>query len=225
MIINEEADGNFQVKFAPKLPGVYHISAKINGDNLADSPFTIEVQKRKLEADGELHLQNETLQMPADIAVSSKGLTAIADSEKNCILICGDKEGKIVRQVGCKGEKPGQLSAPDGVTSINDDEILVADQLNHRVQQFNVQSAHNFVNSFGQEGTGDGNFKNPASVCVDDEGRIIVSEYINSRVQVLTRMVHQCSNLEIVARKNWTVLWVASVTKTCLLSLIVKTVV
>ena len=115
---NDEAGGNFQVKFVPKLPGVYHISAKINGDNLAQSPFTIEVQKRKLEVDGELHLQNETLQKPADIAVSGKGLIAIADSEKNCILIC-DEDGKIVRHVGCKGEKPGQLSGAGGVTFIN----------------------------------------------------------------------------------------------------------
>ena len=48
LIINEEADGNFRVKFVPKLPGVYHISAKINGDSLAQSPFTVKVQERKL---------------------------------------------------------------------------------------------------------------------------------------------------------------------------------
>ena len=184
---NDEAGRNFRVKFVPKLPGVYHISAMINGDNLAESPFSIEVQKRKLEVDGEFHLQNETLQKPVDIAVSSKGLIAIVDYwNNNCILIC-DKEGKIVRQVGCKGENPGQLSNPDGVTFINDDEILVADQWNHRVQQFNVHSAQNLVNSFGQCGTGDGNFKNPVGVCIDDEGRIIVSEYNNHRVQILTR--------------------------------------
>ena len=118
------------MKFVPKLPGVYHISVKINGDSLSQGPFTIEVQERKLEVDDELHLQNETLQKPTGIAVSSKGLIAIADYGKNCILIC-DKEGKIVRQVGCKGKNPGQLSNPDGVTFINDDEILVADQSNH----------------------------------------------------------------------------------------------
>ena len=186
LIINEKAGGNYQVKFVPKLPGVYHISAMINGDGLAESPVIIEVQKRKLEVDGELHLQNETLQKPADIAVSSKGLIAIADYGKNCILIC-DKEGKIVRQVGCKGENRGQLNSPAEVTFINDDEILVADQLNHRVQQFNVQSAQNFVNSFGRYGNGDGNFKNPAGVCTDKEGRIILSDFNNHRVQVLTR--------------------------------------
>ena len=186
LIINEQADGNFQVKFVPQLPGVYHISARINRDNLAQSPFTIDVQKRKLDVDGELHLQNETLEKPAGIAVSSKGLIAIADYWKNCILIC-DKKGKIVRQLGCKGETPGQLNCPNDVTFINDEEILVADEWNHRVQQFNVHSEQKFQNSFGRYGTGDGNFKNPISVCMDDEGRIIVSDLNNHRVQVLTR--------------------------------------
>ena len=183
---NDEAGGNFQVKFVPKLPGVYHISAKINGESLSQSPFTIKVQERKLEVDDELHLQNETLQQPTGIAVSSKGLIAIADHAKNCILIC-EKEGKIVRQLGCKGEKPGQLNYPAGVTFINDDEILVTDEVNHRVQQFNVHSEQNFVKSFGQHGTGDGHFQNPAGVCMDDERRIIVADYNNHRVQVLTR--------------------------------------
>ena len=186
LIINEKAGGNYQVKFVPKLPGTYHISAKINGDSLAESPFIIEVQKRKLEVDGELQLQNGTLQKPTGIAMSSKGLIAIADYGKNCILIC-DKEGKIVRQVGCKGENPGQLSRPDDVTFINDDEILVADQMNHRVQQFNLHSAQNFVNSFGRYGIENGNFQCPARVCMDDERRIIVSDFNNHRVQVLTR--------------------------------------
>ena len=189
LIINEgydEAGGNFQVKFVPKLPGVYHISAKINGDNLAQSPFTVKVQERKLEVDGQLHLQNETLQNPSGIAVNSKGLIAIADYGKSCILTC-DKEGKIVRQVGREGENPGQLSHPTDITFITDDEILVASNTNHRVQQFNVHSAQNFVNSFGMYGTQDGNFKNPVSVCMDDEGRVIVSDFNNHRVQVLTR--------------------------------------
>ena len=75
LISNEEKDGNFQIKFVPKLTGVYHISAKINGEGLAESPFTVNVQERKLEVDGELHLQDETLKKPAGIAVSSIGGT------------------------------------------------------------------------------------------------------------------------------------------------------
>ena len=185
LTINKEAGGHFQAKFVPKLPGVYQIIAKINGDNLAQSPFTVEVKERKLEVDGELHLQNETLGKPAGITLSGKGLIAIADYEKNCILIC-DKEGKVVRQVGCKGGNLGQLSGPDGVTFISDDEILVADKDNQRIQQFNVHSG-NFVNVFGRFGTGYGEFKYPVSVRMNGREHVIVVDFGNNRVQVLTK--------------------------------------
>ena len=43
------------------------------------------------------------------------------------------------------------------------------------------------MKSFGKKVTGDGEFQNPVSVCVDEEGRVIVAEYINNRVQVLSQ--------------------------------------
>ena len=61
----------------------------------------------------------------------------------------------------------------------------MADELNHRIQQFNVQTG-NFVKSFGKRGTRDGEFQSPLGVCVDDEGRVIVADYRNYRVQVLS---------------------------------------
>ena len=36
--INDDVFGNFQVKFVPKLPGVYQISIKTKGDNRSQSP-------------------------------------------------------------------------------------------------------------------------------------------------------------------------------------------
>lgn len=43
------------------------------------------------------------------------------------------------------------------------------------------------MNSFGRYGAGHGEFKNPASVCTDGEAHIIVVDFNNYRVQVLTR--------------------------------------
>ena len=182
---NEGSGGNFRVKFVPKLPGEYQIFAKINGDNLSQSPFTIEVQERRLELVGELDFKKEVLDWPTGISVNSKGLIAVADREKHRILIL-DKEGKFVRRLGCYGEDLGALNRPSHVTFINDNEILVTDELNHRIQQFNVHSGK-YVHSFGRYGTGDGEFKSPAGVCTDGQGHVVVSEYNNKRVQVLTQ--------------------------------------
>ena len=185
LIVSEKEDGNFQVKFIPKAPGKYNITVKINGDKLANSPFTVQVKERQLEIVGELDLKGEIPQFPWGIAVNSNGLIAVADREGHCVLI-HDKEGNLVRKLGCYGENAGQLNCPSGVTYLNDDEILVADDLNHRIQQFNVQTGK-FVKSFGKYGTGEGEFQNPESVCLDGEGRVVVTDYNNNRIQVLTK--------------------------------------
>ena len=116
--------------------------------------------------------------------VNSKGQIAVVDSKKHCVLIT-DMEGNCLRKVSCHGNKDRQLDGPEDVTYLNDDNILVADELNHRIQQFNVQTG-DFVKSFGKCGTRDGEFSKPLSVCVDDEGRVMVADRRNNRVQVLS---------------------------------------
>ena len=139
LMINEEFSGNLQVKFVPKVPGAYNITAKINGEKLAKSPFIIQVKERQLELVGEsVDLQSEDLIGPTGIAVNSKGLIALASRDKHCIMIF-DKEGKYVRQFGHRGYNPGELRCPVDVTFMNDDEILVTERGNHRIQQFNVR--------------------------------------------------------------------------------------
>lgn len=119
--------------------------------------------------------------------MNGKGLIAITDYKKKSILIF-DKVNNNVQQVGDgKGESPGQLLlGPDDVKFINDDEILVADTSGHRLQQFNLHS-EKLSNTFGRSGTGEGEFQQPVSVCMDGKGNIIVADYSNNRVQVLTR--------------------------------------
>ncbi|XP_078346685.1 E3 ubiquitin-protein ligase TRIM45-like isoform X1 [Oculina patagonica] len=185
LIVCKREDGNFKAKFIPKVPGSYNITVKINGDKLANSPFTVQVKERQLDVVGELDLKGEIPQEPHGIAVNSKRLIAVADGEGHCVLIF-NQEGKFVRKIGCCGKNPGQFIGPAGVTYLNDDEILVADDENHRIQQFNVQTG-NFVKSFGKQGSGEGEFKNPESVCMDGEGRIVVADYFNNRIQVLTK--------------------------------------
>jgi len=185
LMINEEFSGNLQVKFVPKVPGAYNITAKINGEKLAKNPFKIQVKERQLELVGGLDLQIKVLKFPTGIAVNSKGLIAVASRDKHCIMIF-DKEGKYVRRLGHHGKNPGELKGPEDVTFMNDDEILVAEESNHRIQQFNVNTG-NHVNVFGRKGTGEAEFEDPSSICMDDQGHFVVAEYSNHRVQVLTK--------------------------------------
>ena len=171
------------VKFVPKVPGTFNITVKINGKVLSTN--TVQVKQRLIQVVGELELKKETFEKPRGLAVNSKGQIAVVDRKKNCVLII-DMEGNCIRKVSCHGSMDGQVNGPECVTYLNDDNILVADDLNHRIQQFNVQTG-DFVKSFGRFGTRDGEFQSPLSVCVDDEGRVIVADCYNHRVQVLSQ--------------------------------------
>ena len=185
LVICEQEGGNYQVMFTPKVPGSYHFQVTVNVGNHSGpkSIFTghLQVKERRLEVVGELDLKGETVQSPSGIAVNSKGLIAVTDCDDHCILLF-DKEGNYLRKFGCGGTDIEQLGTPSCITFINDSEILVADQINHCIQQFNVHTGEG-IKAFGKAGKGE----NPMSVSVDSDGRIVVTDCINSRIQVFTK--------------------------------------
>ena len=186
-------NGRFEVKFIPKVPGAYSIEMKINGDTLANSPFTVAVKERELTVVGELDLnllEGERINNLFGIAVNTKGNIAVTDVGKNCVYIF-DKNGKCLRKIGVKG----QFKDPCGVTYLNDDEILITDTVNSRIQQINIQTG-TVVKTLGKAGVGD--FYRPFDVCLDKERRIVVTELsIGSHVR--ERLF---PSLETSAQKN-----------------------
>ena len=182
----EKEDGNFQVTFTPIVPGTYTINVNIDGEKLAIAPIAVHVMARQLDVVGELVLKAISIpQQPCGIAVNSKGVIAVADPKSHYILIY-DNEGKYLRKIGSYGNNAGQLYSPTGVTYLNDDHILVADELNHCIQEFNVDTGK-FVRRFGKYGMEEGEFKKPVNVCIDGEGQVVVSDCANNRMQVFTK--------------------------------------
>ena len=186
--VRETENGIFKVKFTPKVPGAYSIEVKINGDKLPTCPFTVQVKERELTVVGELDLKlfkGEQLKSLSGIAVNTKGIIATTDCYGHCVYI-SDKEGKFLRKFGSQGNNSGQFLFPRGVTYLNDDEILIADAGNCRIQQVDVQTG-TVVKSFGKSGAAKGQFDFPIDVCLDEERRIVVTEYSNNRIQVMSR--------------------------------------
>ena len=188
LVTSKRRDGTFQVRFTTKVPGTYSIQGYENiGDFTSWSIFfgLAQVKQRRLEV-REFDLNGEF--QPRGIAVNSnKGLIAVTDVNGHCILLL-DKEGNFLRKFGCKGTDIGQLNSPSDITFLNDSEILVAEELNHRIQQFNVHTGKG-VKTFGKHGEGVGEFRNPTGVYRDGEERIFVADFNNSRIQVFTKEV------------------------------------
>ena len=189
VFVSEDTEnGKFKVHFTPKVPGAYNIKVKINDDKLPNCPLTMQVKERELVVVSELNLklfQGDKLHSPAGIAVNTTGKIAITDYKEHCVYIF-DKEGNCLRKIGSRGENAGQFNVPWGVKYLNDNEILIADRGNHRIQQVNVQTG-TVVKSFGKYGAGKGEFFNTIDVCLDEQHCIVVTEYDHHRIQVITQ--------------------------------------
>ena len=91
---------------------------------------------------------------------------------------------KPVLCFGKKGSGEGMLNNPHGVAVTAKDEVVVADNQNHRVQVFDSNGT--FLRSFGHKGENSGEFKNPTGIAIDKDRNILVSECYNHRVQILS---------------------------------------
>lgn len=176
-------DGKFQLKLTPSSSIPYEIKINVNGEKTANSNSVVRVKERQFEVVGELDVQGEKLKGPSGIAVNSKGEIAVTDFDGHFVAIF-NKDGKRSKTVG--HYNTGELRFPVDVTYVNDDVILVADEWNHRVQQFHIRTGE-VIKSFGRFGARDGEFASPVSVCLDDNGHVFVAELNNNRIQVLTQ--------------------------------------
>ncbi len=186
--ISEKENGEFKVNFTPKVPGAYSIEVKINGDKLPTCPFSMQVKERELVVVGELDLklfQGDELRTPYGIVVNTKGNIAITDYNGHCVYIF-DKEGNCLRKIGSQGKNAGQFHYPWGVTYLNDNEILIADQWNNRIQQVDVHTG-TILKSFGNYGAAKGEFYSPVDVCLDEQHRIVVTDCGNHRIHVFSK--------------------------------------
>ena len=92
-----------------------------------------------------------------------------------------------VKPVLCFGEKGSgerMFKAPLGVAVTDNDEILVADCLNHRVQVFDSNGT--FLRSFGNKGENAGEFNRPFGIATDKDRKIFVADQDNHRVQIFS---------------------------------------
>ena len=80
------------------------------------------------------------------------------------------------------GSQNGLFDGPEGIACDDEDNILVSDFHNHRVQIFDANGG--FVSAFGTFGEDEGSFKNPCGIAVTKDGSIIVVDSGNNRIQI-----------------------------------------
>ena len=144
---------------------------------------------------------------PCGIAFDSDGNLVVADCLNHRVQVLSYRGGKHLRTIGSQGAGAGQFEYPMGVAFDAAGHIVVVDQRNHRVQVLRYSDgAH--VRTIGRGGSGirrvagvrgvstgsscawggsgNGQFNFPCGgIAIDSDGRIVVADTHNHRLQVL----------------------------------------
>ena len=100
----------------------------------------------------------------------------VSGNEDHCIIVF-DRDGNFVYKFGKQGQgEPRCLSVNKA------GHLMVCGSLNHRVQVFELSGK--FLAEFGARGSGIGEFDVPFSPAVLSDGRIVVTDWGNDRIQL-----------------------------------------
>ena len=104
---------------------------------------------------------------PTDITVrESTGEIFISDGYGNSRIHQFNKNGEYIKSWGESGTGPGQFSLPHNLSMINDEELIVCDRENHRVQIFSING--DFIKEW--------HVHKATAVTVDNVGKIYIAE-------------------------------------------------
>ena len=128
---------------------------------------------------------------PAGIAVSHDGNVYVTDAHENVVLAFPpdrmqrfpefDPGGETIDRWGKVGSEPGQLNAPSGIQFDAEDNVLISDSGNDRIQKFTKNGE--YISGWGSTGSGEGEFNHPWGLCLDKDGNVYVADWGNNRVQ------------------------------------------
>ncbi|MFQ5508243.1 MAG: 6-bladed beta-propeller [Leptospirillia bacterium] len=130
-------------------------------------------------------LFGEGLSRVSGLAWDRAGRQLVAvDTGNHRVLVYGP-EGRLVREIGGRGDQPGQFNFPTHVALDGEGRILVTDSLNFRVQVLTLEGEP--VRQIGSLGQVVGTFSKPKGVAVDGQGQTYVVDGIYDVVQMFDR--------------------------------------
>ena len=171
--VTSKGRGVYEVTYTPKVRGRYTLIVKVNGTQIAGSPFQVFTKIHPTQL-GEPVRVVERVKSPWGVAVNSKQQLVVAEWNGKKVTVF-DREGKKVQTITCE-----KLSRPKGVAVDKDDNIYVSD--NSSLFKFSKEGK--LMKVVGQKGAQPGEFNSPGMMKIIND-KLYVCDCGNHRVQIL----------------------------------------
>lgn len=121
---------------------------------------------------------------PTDVAFDVAGDVYVSEYGDNDRIQVFAPDGTFRRSFGAFGTGDGQFMRPQSLL-IDGDLVYVTDACNNRIAVFRTDGT--FVRNMGGVGSGPGEFRFPFGLDLDADGRLVVAEFGNNRVQLIDK--------------------------------------
>ena len=177
----DDNDGTYVATFTPSACGEHELSITIENQAVKGSPFVLHARQPR-SYDTLLTAQRvfQTSSYSFGVAVDDNGDMYVAAFYSHGIDVF-NQHGTKLRTFGYKGSADGQFNRPSDI-AIRGNILYILEQDNHRVQK--LTTSGQFISKFGKRGSENGQLISPRGICLDQNGRIYVSELSGNRVSV-----------------------------------------
>ena len=119
-----------------------------------------------------------------DITIDKNGRIYLVSSTEGRVYVY-DENGSFLFEFGEKGGSTGKLSQPIAVGVDNERErIYVVDYMRHTISAYDSKDGK-YLFEFGGLGWGEGWFQHPKDIAIETNGRILVADTFNDRIEIL----------------------------------------
>ena len=178
--VQDSKDGTYKIKYFAKQTGTCSASVKVNGEHICGSPFEVQVKPRQFRP--VLSFGEQILKKPWGVAVNEQDEIALIDIGNHKIHLFKSDRTHI-KSFGGEGMQQGEFKRPAGIAFLFDN-IIVAEQHNHRVQEVSKQGQ--YLSHFGEKGSLDRQLNGPCGLSIDSVGNILVADYDNKLIKIFS---------------------------------------
>ena len=180
--VTDSKNGSYAISFIPQQTGDLKVYVSIDGQQIKESPYTIEVLKNyaTVKVPNSVVVLSSGIKKgrPWGVAFAKNGMWAVVDQLNNCVHVF-QEDGQFLWKFGSQGSGKGQLDGPCDIAFDAENCLYVTDSNNHRVEKFDISG--NYILQFGQND--DIKLRSPVGITTHGSKIYVVDSLLNRIVK------------------------------------------